>query len=192
MTPCHRDHNDILEYADGGLDPLKEKEIGGHVEKCCDCARLLHKIRLQRNSLRGLTPLQTRDNFNVLLHERIRREMAGKRGLLFRPILERRWIPASAVAVAVLAVGAWMLNRRAVAPPAAAPASEIAVTAPDSAPKTAVPAARERVHYVIDEYPRAAVREAPADSADGAMLADTAGRIRNVDALRGRLTPVSF
>jgi anti-sigma factor RsiW len=188
MTPCHRDHNDILDFADGGLDPKREKEVGGHVEECCDCARLLHKIRLQRSCLKGLTPLRTGDNFNVLLHERIRREMAGKRGLLFRPILDRRWIPASAVAVAVLAVGVWMVNRKTVAPPVILDQG-IATTAP------ALPAAqpaRERVHYVIDEYPRAGAKAAPSDSAVGTVLADTSGRVRNVEALRGRLTPVSF
>jgi hypothetical protein len=191
MTPCDRDHNDILDFAEGGLDPRKEKLVSRHVEECCDCAKLLHKIRLQRSCLKNLTPLRTRENFNVLLHERIRREMAGKRGLLFRPILDRRWIPASAVAVAVLAVGVWIINRQSAAPPAI-PVRLTATAAP--APSAVKPAAKraQRVHYVIDDYPRAEARAASSDSARGAVPADTSGRIRNVDALRGRLTPVSF
>ncbi|MBN2202307.1 hypothetical protein JW777_10165, partial [bacterium] len=128
-------------------------------------------------------------NFNVLLHERIRREMAGKPGL-FHPILDRRWIPVSAVAVAVLAVGVWMLNRKFQAP-AALTAPVALKPAPEaSAPSTA--ARRPRVQYVIDDYVPAETALASADTAAGAVPVDTSERIRNLDALRGRLVPVSF
>jgi anti-sigma factor RsiW len=187
MTPCHRDHNDILDFADGGLDPTREKQVSRHVEECCDCARLLHKIRLQRSCLKNLKPIRTGENFNVLLHERIRREMAGKQGL-FHPILDRRWIPASALAVAVLAVGVWTLNRK-----AAVPAGLPAPMAVKTTPAHSIPEARrQRVQYVIDDYaPAGAALSAP-DTAAGAVSADTTVRIRNLDALRGRLVPVSF
>jgi anti-sigma factor RsiW len=187
MTPCHRDHNDILDFADGGLDPTREKQVSRHVEECCDCARLLHKIRLQRSCLKNLKPLRTGENFNVLLHERIRREMAGKQGL-FHPVLDRRWIPASAVAVAVLAVGVWMLTRQA-AGPAGLPIP-VAVNLTPAAPSAE--ARRQRVQYVIDDYAPAGAAVSSPDTTVGAVPADSTGRIRNLEALRGRLVPVSF
>lgn len=189
MTPCHRDHNDILNLADGGLDPEREKQVSRHVEECCDCARLLHKIRLQRSCLKNLTPLKTRENFNMLLHERIRREMAGKPGL-FRPIFDRRWIPVSAVAVTVLAVGVWMLNRKTPAP--ADLTAPVALKPAPSATVSATAAKRPRVQYVIDDYVPAEAATASADSAGGAVPLDTSERVRNLEALRGRLVPVSF
>ncbi len=189
MTPCHRDHNDILNFADGGLDPDREKQVSRHVEECCDCARLLHKIRLQRSCLKNLTPLTTGENFNVLLHERIRREMAGKQGL-FHPVLDRRWIPVSAVAVAVLAVGVWMLNRKSTA--TADLSVPIALKSAPAAPATAPSGRRPRVQYVIEEYVPAEAAQASADSAAGAVPVDTSERIRNLEALRERLVPVSF
>ncbi len=189
MTPCHRDHNDILNFADGGLDPDREKQVSRHVEECCDCARLLHKIRLQRSCLKNLTPLQTRENFNVLLHERIRREMAGKQGL-FHPVIDRRWIPVSAMAVAVLAVGVWMLNRKSQAPEGLTVPMTLKPAPASTA--SAASASRPRVQYVIDDYVPAEAELASADSAAGAVPVDTSERIRNLDALRGRLVPVSF
>ena len=185
MTPCQGKRSDIFEFADGELDPQAEKQVGRHVEDCCDCARLLRSIRAQKSALKRLTPIETRDTFTVLLHERIRREMAGKRGFLFRPALEgRRWIPASALALVLLAAGLWMLDRKTAPRPGSA-VSLGSAAAPEQKPV--------RVHYVMDEIPQTRLASvSPAEPGQNGAAMDTTERVRNFDGLRDRLVPVSF
>ena len=189
MTPCERKHNDILDFEDGEMDVSRKKEVKRHLDDCCDCKKLLRQIRNQRAALKRCASLKTRDSFFVLLQERIRREKAGKRSPGAWPVfMVPRWIPASAfVLVLVLAAG-WMFTRK------GAPV----MTADRTAPKirTDQPSSRPvppKVQYVIDEYPRTRPKAA-AKSADGVQVAaaDTNLRLKNFDALKGRLTPVSF
>ena len=99
-----------------------------------------------------------------------------------------RWIPASVfVLVLVLAAG-WMFTRK------GAPV----MTADRTAPKirTDQPSSRpvpQKVQYVIDEYPRARPKAAAKNDAGVQVaVADTNLRVKNFDALKGRLTQVSF
>jgi anti-sigma factor RsiW len=186
MTPCERKHGDIFDFEDGELDAARKKEVKRHLDECCDCNKLLRRIRLQKAALKRCASLKTRDSFFVLLQERIRRENAGKRNLNSSPVFGMpRWIPASAFALVLVAASGWMLTRK------GAP-----VMTADRTVTTARPAARpapQKVQYVIDEYPRTRPK---AEAKNGAGLraaaSDSNLRVKNFDALKGRLTPVSF
>jgi len=185
MTPCDRKHDDIFEFEDGELDVSRKKEVKRHLDECCDCKKLLHRIRAQRAALKRCASLKTQDTFFLLLQERIRRDLAGKRTPEYRPFFgPRRWVPASAFALVLVAAAGWILTRK-----TAEIAAPVAITA--SAP--AVRKTPARVHYVIDDYeaPGAAV-SAKSDTLVQMAAADTASRVADFDALRGRLTPVSF
>jgi len=72
------------------------------------------------------------------------------------------------------------------------------MTADRTAPKTrtAQPSSRpvpQKVQYVIDEYPRTQPKAAAkSDAGVQVAAADTNQRVKNFEALKSRLTPVSF
>ena len=189
MTPCDRKHDEILDFEDGELDVSRKREVKRHLDECCDCKKLLRQFRLQRAALKRCASLKTDDAFFVLLQERIRRDLAGKRSAGYAPAFGPRvWIPASAFAVLLLAAAGWMLTRK----PAAVPVAEVSRPRAVAAATASKPAPA-RVRYVIEEYPRARPEaSAKNDTLEQMAAADTAIRVKDFDALRGRLTPVSF
>jgi anti-sigma factor RsiW len=189
MTPCERKHGDILDFEDGELDAARKKEVKRHLDECCDCNKLLRQIRLQRAALKRCASLKTNDSFFILLQERIRREKAGKRSPGAWPVFGMpRWVPASAFALVLVVTAGWMLVKRSA--PAVTAQGAAKKTFASQAPSRPVP---QKVQYVIDEYPRTRPKAA-AGGKDGvqAAAADTNLRVKNFDALKGRLTPVSF
>jgi anti-sigma factor RsiW len=183
MTPCQRDANGVFNYLDGELDTSAQRQVEKHIEECCDCSRLLRRIRLQKSYMKRLTRLQTQDSFVPVLQDRIRREAAGRRsrsgGI--------RWIPAFGLAVFALAATVWFLMlkpHRFDAGSNSGPVGQIAST-----PSTV---AADTVHYVMDDIPSSGGDRAVSLSRAEAAKSDTVARIKNVDALKGRLTPVSF
>jgi anti-sigma factor RsiW len=191
MTPCDRKHQDILDFEDGELDASRKSEVKRHLDECCDCKKLLSRIRAQRVALKRCASLKTRDTFFVLLQERIRRDLAGKRAPDYRAVFgPRRWVPASAFALVLVVATGWILTRK---------TGEVPVPAQPRI-TAAAPASRKapaRVHYVIDDYPASGGAASASASAGSDTLvrmaaADTVTRVKDFDALRGRLTPVSF
>jgi len=189
MTPCDRKHDDILDFEDGELDGSRKGEVKRHLDECCDCKKLLRQIRAQRKALKRCASLKTNDSFFVLLQDRIRREVAGKRapgtGAFFG---SRRWIPASAFALVLVAAAGLILTRK---------TAEVAAPGRITAAVQASKPAPAKVHYVIDDYPAAGPSvSAPASARSDTLVrmasADSARRVVDFDALRGRLTPVSF
>jgi anti-sigma factor RsiW len=191
MTPCDRKHEDILDFEDGELHGSQKGEVKRHLDECCDCKKLLRQIRLQRAALKRCASLKTDDKFFLLLQERIRRELAGKRRADYAPAFgSRRWIPASAFAMVLLIAAGWMLTRKNAPGPAADGALPPKVGNAAALASKPVPS---RVHYVIEDYPRA--RPAATSNRDTLVqmaTADTALRVRDFESLKGRLTPVSF
>jgi anti-sigma factor RsiW len=191
MTPCQRKPDDIIDLMDGALESSKKKEAERHVEECCDCARLLRRVRLQKSILKRLTPIKTNDAFFVVLQERIRREIAGKRRRPERSLFETRWwMPAAAFATVVVVAGVWFLSGKTRSP---------VIISATSAPKTQATARvprkeARRVQYVIDEFPRNRKPNPARSGSSQTQLAssDTALPVRNFDGLKGRLVPVSF
>jgi anti-sigma factor RsiW len=189
MTPCERKHDDIFDFNDGELDAARKKEVKRHLDECCDCNKLLRKIRLQKAALRRCASLKTNDSFFILLQDRIRRENAGKRNRRELPVFGiPRWVPAFAFGLMVIAIAGWMLTRK------EAPV----MTADGAAPKigTVRPASKSvapKVRYVIDEYPRTLSKATvQVDSTARLAAADSIVREKDFDALKGRLTQVSF
>jgi anti-sigma factor RsiW len=193
MAPCQRETDHLFHLIDGELDSGSQKKIETHVEECCDCARMLRRIRLQKTQLKRLTPLKTGDAFDLLLRERIRRQEAGKaeRPGLFRPS-GMRWAPAFAAAVAVMGCGVLLMSLR----DQRSSASKAGL-AGSTANRTASSAGD--VQYVMEDLsssrpaskPMESRTAKPAPRTDRAS-ADTTQRVRNFDALKGRLAPVSF
>jgi hypothetical protein len=189
MTPCQRDHNQIFDFIDGELASSSRKEVEKHVAECCDCARLLHKIRLQKTALKRLTRIKTGDAFFLLLQEHIRRESRGKHRRSFEvSSWRRRWIPAGVFAAFILTAGTWILMHR------SQPSSISAIqTGNGRVPSKPMETSTGSVQYVIDDFAQNSARPPSASSTEGTGAApDTAAKSPNFDELKSRLKTVSF
>jgi hypothetical protein len=111
MIPCEQFKQKILDFYDGELDVLQKKIVEQHLKGCLKCSRFLNRIRTMRSYLKKLTPVNTPESFYVLLRERIRRELAGRRmsnNILFFP--SWRWIPVFGCFLFLIFAGFLMLD----------------------------------------------------------------------------------
>ncbi len=189
MNPCQRFRESIFDLVDNELDILRRKELESHLKTCTSCSRFLEQIRNLRSQCRQLSPVQVSEEFHVLLRERIRREMAGKRGS-FSPSISfsGRLIPAFGMMLVVICLGFWMLDQK----------TSFFDTSGNGIVVTQMPLAEQEdfegeVQYVIDDY-RNPVSISRNSEADGAPVAYTDSVLRGLeqDYIQNRLTPVSF
>lgn len=189
MTPCQRFRQLIFDLFDGELDILRKKELNSHLKECSQCAQFLSKLRLLRSHLRGLTPVRTSDSFHLLLRERIRREIAGKRRITVPSFsLPTRWIPAFGLVLLVIIIGSWIMVRR------------TSLFKPSGSEMRVTQSSRLRgedfhghVDYVIDDFPNR-VSVSRVDNERGTRFIDRDSLILpdTLEGVRPRVTPVSF
>jgi len=111
MSPCQWFRECIFDLFDGELDIARRKELERHMKECPHCASFLNQIRILKSHLRNLMPIKTSDNFQILLREKIRREVAGKRTSAVPSFyITRRWVHAFGIALIVITVGFWVLD----------------------------------------------------------------------------------
>jgi anti-sigma factor RsiW len=186
MTPCERFRNNIFDLVDDELDVHQKHELEKHLKLCASCSIFLSQCRQLRKRLQTLPRLAASETFHLLLRERIRRELAGKRRtsspLFFSA--PRRWIPAIAVALLLIAIGILLRDQKQIM--FQSPQTRIADT------NEAGERVKENVRYVIDEYPggvslsRDDSKRTPTAVRDSLLLQQETQRVRP------HLTPVSF
>ncbi len=171
------------------LDVLRRKDVERHLKTCSQCARFLDQIRLLRLRLKNLTPVKTSDSFQVLLRERIRREMAGKRRTAASSTsFTKRWIPAFGFVVLVLIAGIWMIDQKTSFFDSGDNEGGIA--------RSTTPGEESfdgQVQYVINDFP-SRISVSRTEDAEGAesVVEDSLIRQNDWEDVRARLTPVSF
>ena len=189
MNPCHRFRESMFDFFDGELDALRKKDLERHLQECSRCARFLDQILLLRSHLKTLTPVKTSDSFLVLLRERIRREVAGKRRTgVVSVSFARRWIPAFSLGILVLIMGFWVLDQKT--------SFFDSIDSNRRITSSALPEDGNfdgQVQYVIDDFPNR-ISVSRIDGKKEAKLANEDSLIleRNLEEVRARLTPVSF
>ncbi len=189
MNPCQRFKEYIFDLVDNELDILRRKELESHLKTCAACSRFLEQIRNLRSHCRQLSSLQVSEEFHVLLRERIRREMAGKRGA-FSPSISfsGRLIPAFGMMIVVICLGFWMLDQK----------TSFFETSGNRMIVSQMPVVEQEdfegeVQYVIDDY-RNPVSISRSSGAEEAPVAKTDSIFRSLeqDYIQNHLTPVSF
>jgi anti-sigma factor RsiW len=188
MNPCQRFRKFIFDFIDNELDLVRKKELKTHLNSCHHCAQHEHQLRLLRSHLGNLSRIRVTEDFQVLLRNRIRRELAGK-GTSFSPwILGLRWIPAVGVLVIVLATGLFILDQK----PTITPASSISdVNVPSHS--TVQPDFQGSVQYVIDEFSSpVSVSRQDAVPMEVLALEDTLILPQEENPVRSHLVPVNF
>lgn len=103
MTPCERFKEKIFSLIDGELEGAAKNEVRRHLEKCPECARLYHGLYSLKHRLHEMKTVNAPDSFQVILRERIRRELANKQGFgMHPPASSSGWITGIAVASVIL------------------------------------------------------------------------------------------
>jgi len=188
MNPCERFKNNILDFIDNELDSIRKKELRRHVEKCHDCECLVRQIRVLRTQLKSLPRIKTSENFNILLRDNIRRELAGKRKFIAARLTSpSRLLPALGFALVLIAFGVWTVSTQTSwfrSPQR--DMSRIARTMP------AIPEGDASVQYVIEEVPRLPVSRDDTPENVRMSREDSMMIRRRREEIQSRMTTVSF
>ena len=189
MSPCQRYRESILDFVDGELDILRKKDLEHHLKVCPQCLHLLNQMRTLMSHLKKLPPVKASDDFQILLRETIRREIAGKRKAMSSSYnFTRRWIPAFSLGVLVILAGFFLLDRKTSL--FKSPGSEANMA------RFATPYGEDsgdQVQYAIDEFP-SSVSIARSQNDRGIRLADddSLQLRKRLEDIRNRVTNVSF
>ncbi|MBN2103377.1 zf-HC2 domain-containing protein [bacterium] len=105
MIPCERFKDKIFNFLDGELEDDVKEEVQQHLQSCAVCAEFYHRIHSLKQELHNMKPVKAPASFQIVLRERIRHELAHKRGFgVSSPSPTRLWIPAIVMASLILIV----------------------------------------------------------------------------------------
>jgi len=113
MNPCKRFKDAIFNLLDGEVDSIRKKELEEHLKDCDGCSQFLESLRQYRSHLKSLTPIKCSENFQILMREKIRRDIARK-GLSTSPFYSTRfrWVTAAGFAVILIVTGIWITDTK--------------------------------------------------------------------------------
>ena len=104
MTPCERFKDKIFDLIDQELEGSVRNQVLQHIRECNLCKQFYQNLSSLKNELRQMKPVKAPDSFQVMLHERIRREMAHKSSPERSRYSGRRWTAVFLVAAAIVVV----------------------------------------------------------------------------------------
>jgi anti-sigma factor RsiW len=143
MNHCERLKQKIFDYIDSELEPSERRFIEKHLSECAMCKKFYSSLKSLKANLKNLKPVHAPDSFQVVLQERLRREIARKRGFGYTQSPVRRWqflwIPATIAVILLVALFNPFI-----------PAFR-SRTVPERQNWTAAEVDQNHVNYVIDE-----------------------------------------
>jgi hypothetical protein len=78
MTPCERFKDKIFDLIDQELDGSVREEVLQHIKECPLCEQFYRNLSSLKQGLSQMKPVKAPDSFQIVLRDRIRREMAHK------------------------------------------------------------------------------------------------------------------
>ncbi len=191
MAPCQWFKKNIMDLLDNELDIFQKKNLEKHLKECINCSNFLSRARLLKSYLKKLPRIKASENFQILLREHIRREMAEKKKVAVgRGLIIKRWVPAFGIAFFLILIGAWVFNR--------------GIPFPHSLKGKVATNSTTRLHpgdtfngkvqYVIDDFPSGislSNSESQMDSSS-AIKSDSLLLNNGLEEVKAHLTPVSF
>ena len=104
MTPCERFKDKIFDLIDQELEGSIRDQVLQHIRECPLCEQFYENLSSLKKELRQMKPVKAPDSFQVVLRERIRREMAHKSSPEHLGLPGLRWAAAFLVAAAAVVV----------------------------------------------------------------------------------------
>lgn len=189
MNPCQRFKKIVFDFIDGEMDILQQKFFKQHMKDCPQCQRILNQVRLIRSRMQNFSQIQTSENFHILLRERIRREMVGKRDMFPSSTgFSFKWIPAVALFVVMVISGFWMIDRK---------TSNLrhSFIAESKESPTSMPDFKfnGQIDYIEDDYPvSSSLSVSRSDGPPVHAFSDTISVPQSSEGVQAFLTPVDF
>ncbi|OVE78915.1 hypothetical protein BVY01_04050 [bacterium I07] len=196
MNPCERYKQYIMANLDGELDRSSLGELEKHLQNCPGCEALIKRVKALKGVLHDLPPVGASEDFQVILRNRIRRQMASQ---MRRPSRMRsmrtvpayvRFAPAFGLGALMIVTALWWVNR----------GKDIPVTAPAGGSQSvagvqeSIPE-NEPVQYVSEEIPTTlsvSRDERQPRSLDNTVNIDSLIMPANRQTAKPILVPVSF
>jgi len=185
LKQCREFRKMIYDLYDDNLNETGKNELDAHLKICTKCLSFSKRVKHLKEALTSLPKVEVSENFNILLRERLRRELARQK----QPVVKTKFfVPAFAVVV-FLIIGLYSVNTFNILK-----RDNNTSTAERIIPNREYNTNKYNIQYVIDQY---GVEESSIGNKSQAKnsnknLSDTLKSIRNVDQIKARLTPVSF
>ena len=188
MVPCQKFRKNLFKFIDGDLDILQKKLVEQHLKECPGCNGFLTQIRSMRSRIRNIPNIQTSENFHILLRERIRREMAGKREFFPHTTgFSLRWIPAAGLVIVLIVSGFWMIDKKTTV------LNKTIIAEATESSSVFGSQFKGQIDYVIEDYPApSSVSISRDDRKPSSAAADTIYLPQQNNGVQAYLTPVDF
>jgi anti-sigma factor RsiW len=186
MNPCQQFKEYMFDLLDHEIDNLRKKQLLDHFDDCPRCDRLMARLKALQSHLSSLEPVRANEDFHIVLRQRLRREMAGRRRWSTSTLPGYvKWTPAVGIAAAALIIGLLVSDQQTRSPDGELSGFRTAASVADPS--------QGQVQYVIDDYPQriSVSRNDRIDSRSNAG-SDSVRQRNNFDQVRSRVTPVSF
>ena len=185
MKSCKEYRKDINDLFDNELKIDEKKLLEEHLKECKECNEYFKKIKSLRALLSNLPTIGPSENFNILLREKIRREDLKQKTVYSS---SKRLYPVFAIGISILIIAFIsvkninILNNKSIS---VKNESQLKSTFTSENKKN-------NIQYVIEQYnDNSGNNKKPGKSIDE-NLQDSLKTIKNLNHLKGRLTPVSF
>ncbi len=188
MVPCQKFRKNLFKFIDGDLDILQKKLVEQHLKECPGCNGFINQIRSMRSRIRNLSNIRTSENFHILLRERIRREIAGKRE--FFPHMtgfSLRWIPAAGLVIVLIVSGFWMIDKKTTI------FNKTIIAEATESSFNSGSQFKGQIDYVIEDYPASSSVSVSRDDKNlSSASVDTIYLPQQNNGVQAFLTPVDF
>ena len=186
MNQCREYQKLIYDFYDDIIIEDDKTRLNNHLKVCEDCLAFSNRVKKMKQILNGLPKPGVSENFNILLRERLRRELARQK----QPVSKTKFfVPAFAVGLLFIVMGWFSVNNINLFN-----SGKNITSAEKLIQEQKKLSNGSNVQYVIDQY---GVEESgPANNSKiknfDKNLSDSLKSLRNTDQIRARLTPVSF
>lgn len=188
MKKCKRFKKLISDYIEGALKGTDKSSFENHLEECIDCAETVSRVDKLSTKLKKLKQIQTSEDFDTVLHTRIRIES----GIGRRRLHEIVWswpakIPVYGMSLAIIVI-AIVLVLEQVNEPYQSPTPDAYINAewyggnPGQRTSSDIMRETENVIYVIERTSPEKLIQTQGQSLNSSYL-DSINRTQNSDSL---------
>jgi len=186
MNPCQQFKEYMFDLLENEIDILRKKQLQEHFSDCPRCEKLMARLKNLQSHLSSLEPVRANEDFHILLRQRLRREVAGRRRWTASTVPGYiKWVPAVGIAAAALIIGLLVTDQQNRLPEGDLSGFRTSASVADPF--------QGQVQYVIDDYPqRISVSRNDRIESSNDARSDSVRQINDFQQVRSRVTPVSF
>ena len=87
MAVCYKFLKQINDFIDNDIEPSDLKQLETHLQNCSSCRAYVNRYKTVKKSLAALPHYKTSQTFDIVLRERLRKEINGEKRFHFKPFV---------------------------------------------------------------------------------------------------------